>query len=172
MSGPKDFVTLGALVVLVAGGVWLSATLDHQPLVTEAAAAAIKSEFAWYSDAEAKIAKEQGRQPEIVNLCVDAEPFYYALLAKRLSANLVRPHPVSACKSKTGAADPAAFGSIDQWSHKSGAFAVMLRVRSIRCMTRSRCMVETALMGAGKAYEVTRTENVWTVTNTELLAIV
>jgi len=172
VSGTKDFTMLGALVALVAGGVWISGTLDHQPLVTEAAAAAIKSEFAWYSNAESKIAREQGRKPEIVTLCVDAEPFDYTLLAKRLSASLVRPFPASACKSKNGAADPAALGAIDQWSHKSGAFAVMFRVRSIRCMTRSRCIVETAFMGEGKAYEVTRMEYGWTVTNIELLAIV
>ncbi|MBI1401856.1 MAG: hypothetical protein GC147_01400 [Porphyrobacter sp.] len=48
MSGSRDFVTLGVLAVLVAGAVWLSALFDTRPQVTEAAAAAIKAEMAFF----------------------------------------------------------------------------------------------------------------------------
>jgi len=167
----SHFATLGAVVALVAGGVWVSAEFDRRPLATEAIAAAIAEENAWYSEAEAKLALQQGRKPEIVPLCLDAEPLDYALLAERLTNSFLRPLPVSRCVSKSADPDPAALSAVTGWTDENGAFAVMMSIRSVRCMTRSQCSVDIAFLGAGQRYEVQRTASGWIVKSFTIHAV-
>lgn len=169
MSGLRgNLAILGALAALVAGGVCLSARLDRRPLATEAVAAAIANENAWYSEAEAKLSSQQGRKPEIVPLCIDAAPLDYALLTERLTKSFLRPIPVSMCVSKPSDPDTFAPG---HWTDESGGFAVTMSIRSVRCPTRSQCSVDIAHLGAGKRYEVRRSASGWTVTAVTLQAV-
>lgn len=169
MKGSLGHVAiLGALAALVAGAVWLSERLDRRPIATEAVAAAIANENAWYSEAEAKMSSQQGRKPEIVPFCIDSEPLDYTLLAERLLDRFVQPLPVSTCVSKSANPDPAALG---HWTDESGGFAVMMSIRSVRCPTRSQCSVDIAHLGAGKRYEVRRSVTGWTVTAVTIHAV-
>lgn len=168
----RALLALGAVTALVAGGVGTSASLDRRPRVTEAVAATIKSEFAWYGDAVSKIASKRGRMSEIVTVCIDAEALDYSLMAVRLASTYLRPVPAKHCKSKTSDADPTELGAVGGWSDESGAFAVKLSVKSVECVTRSRCIVETAFMGEGKSYEVKNAEGSWAVTDIKLRVIV
>lgn len=171
MTEVRSFFTLGAVTALVAGGVVMSASLDRRPRVTEAVAAVIKNEFAWYSDAASMAASQRGQKPEIVTVCIDAEALDYTLMAERLASTFTRPVPVKNCKSKAKDADPTELGAVGGWSDENGAFAVKLRVRSVECVTRSRCIVETAFMGEGKSYEVKQANGKWAVTDIKLRVI-
>lgn len=172
MKTPAAFLLLGALGALVAGGVGLSARLDSTPLASEAAAAAIRAEFAWYSDAASKIAARGGAKPEVVTLCIAAKGLDFRLLAARLSGAHLRPVPVAQCSSKTLAGDPGMENAATTWVDAKGKPAAMITLRRIRCETRTRCSVDLDFLMGGNTYDTERRANGWTVTASRMRWVV
>lgn len=169
MSGLRDFVTLGVLAVLVAGAVWLSALFDKRPQVTEAAAAAIRAEMAFfievYQDPAAR--KADGGKP--ASLCIASnEPIDFALLADRLSGTFLHPLPVAKCTSKTVEGDFGMVSAMTYWFDETGQDAGMLEIEAARCPTSRRCIVDINTVGSGMRYEVEKTGDDWAVNKSDM----
>lgn len=174
MSGRSgQFAILAALVALVAGGVWLSEEVDRKPVVSEAVAAAIKADLAWYIEAATDQAATGKVAPEVANLCLASDqPLDYDLLAVRLAGSFLHVVPVADCTSKTVEGDFGMFSAMTTWFDGSGKEAGFLTVQAVHCQTARRCIVDTASIGAGMRYQVDRVGDVWAVTNSEMRWVV
>ena len=167
MSGARDSVTLGALVVLVAGAVWLSAMLDKRPQVTETTAAAIRAEMALFIETYADPAARKADGGKPASLCIASnEPLDFALLADRLAGTFLRVVLVADCTSKTVKGDFGMFVSMTTWFDESGdqAGMGMIEIAAVHCPTARRCLVDIDLPIGGDRYEVERIGDRWSVT--------
>jgi hypothetical protein len=175
VSGARDFVTLGALVVLVAGAVWLSAILDRRPQVTEATAAAIRAEMALFIETYADPAARKADGDKPASLCIASnEPLDFALLADRLAGTFLRAVPVADCTSKTVKGDFGMFASMTTWFDESGdqAGMGMIEIAAVHCPTARRCLVDIDLPIGGDRYEVERIGDRWSVEGRQMRWIV
>ena len=167
MSARGSLALLAAVAAFVAGGVWLSATIDRRPKVSEAVAAAIRADLAWYIEGATEQVASKGPAPEIVTICLQSdEPLDYALLADRLAGTFIRAVPVADCKSKTVEGDFGMFSAMTYWFDENGARADMRAVERVLCSTPRRCVVDINSLGAGNTYEVRRLHKGWKVTKT------
>jgi len=150
---------------MVAGGVWLSATLDRKPQITEATAAAISADLDSFIEVYEDPAEREAVGNKAASLCIASNaPLDFTLLADRLSGTFLRPVPVVGCKSKTIEGDFGMFSAMTSWFDESGEEAGHLEIDTVSCPTARRCIVDIDSFGAGMRYEVERTGDRWSVT--------
>ncbi|MDC8753501.1 hypothetical protein OIK40_02455 [Erythrobacter sp. sf7] len=173
MSGPKDYATLGAFAVLVAGAVWLSGTLDRKPQVTEAAAAAIAAELDIYVEQLSGPPAGEADSATHLTVCLEtARQLDFPLLAKRLAPSFLRPVPAAGCTKRTVEGDFGMFTARTYWFDAQGTEAAHLKIAKVDCPTRSRCLVDIDWFGGGNRYEVERSGGSWSVTGYEMRWVV
>ena len=164
-----SLIGLTAILGLVAGSVWLSDLLDHRPRATEAVAAAIKDEMAFFIEFFDDPAEREAVDGEEASLCIASEePLDFTLLAARLDGTLLRAVPIADCTSKTVEGDFGMFSGMTYWFDASGEEAGMLEIAATHCPTSRRCIVDINSRGRGDRYEVTRSGGKWSVTEREM----
>lgn len=172
----KSLVTLGTITSIVAGAVWLSATLDRKPeatAVTEATAAAIKADIAEFIEFYEEPSERQAVGSEAAVICIASEnPLDFAVLEERMAGTFLRLIPFDDCTSKTVEGDFGMFAAITYWYDKSGQEAGMLEIAVIHCPTARRCVVDIETPLRDDRYEVERSGSKWTVTKSEMLRVV
>ena len=169
----RTLATLAATVGLIAGAVWLSATLDRKPQITEATAAAISADMAWFIEIYEDPAERKAVAGKPAPLCIAAnEPLDFTLLAERLAGTFLRVIPVAACTSKTVEGDFGMFSAMTTWFDESGEEAGHITIKAVDCRSARRCVVDIDSLGAGMRYEVELEGGLWTVRKGDLRWIV
>ena len=173
MSGAKHYATLGACAVLVAGGVWLSGTLDRKPQASEAAAAAIAAELDIYVEQLSGPAAGEADSAAYLTVCIDtAHQLDFPLLANRLAPSRLRPVPAAGCTRRRVEGDFGMFTARTDWFDAQGSEAAHLKVAKVDCPTRSRCLVDIDWFGGGNRYAVESSGGSWSVTGYEMRWVV
>jgi hypothetical protein len=169
----RSLLVLGAITGLIAGAVSLSSDV-HVPGVDEpaAVAAALIEPFQDYVEEE-QLRHPPAHQVGDLALCLKAESSLdVEAVSRALAGTLVRVIPAGRCTSKTVKGDFGMFTAMTYWFDESGGEAASLEVEAVRCLTRSRCIVDINSFAAGRRYEVEAAGGVWTVTRSALRWIV
>jgi hypothetical protein len=173
VSGAKHYATLGACAVLIAGGVWLSGTLDRKPQTSEAAAAAIAAELDIYVEQPSSPVAGKAESAADLTVCIEsAHQLDFPLLADRLAPSHLRPVPAAGCTNRTVEGDFGMFTAMTSWFDAQGTEAAHLKVAKVDCPTRSRCLVDIDWFGGGNRYTVESSGGSWSVTGYEMRWVV
>lgn len=175
MSEAKHFPTLSAIAALVAGGVWLSASVDTRApnqRVTEASAAVIgelademMGDFLGNYPGNEGAFERQIAGLGYTTVCVSSEvPLDFALLEKRLTPFKLRAARLTDCKTNAGDRGSGVQPGPTMWFDKRGAEAGMARIEDAHCPDDQRCVVELVMYAFGGSFAVERTAAGWSVT--------